>query len=64
MAMEWPTLTAPSRYMTSTVACSCKDYQYRRMRRGEHCKHILSLRAALALIASNRAKWSEREATD
>ena len=23
MAMEWPTLTAPSQYFTSTVACSC-----------------------------------------
>ena len=64
MAMEWPTLTAPSQYFTSTVSCSCPDYLYRRMRLGHACKHMQALRQAVALIASNRAKWLEREATD
>ena len=69
MAMNWPpfgdTLTKPpSRYFTSTVACSCPDYVYRRMRLGLPCKHIRRLQEALALLSSNRAKWSEREATD
>ncbi len=64
MAMEWPTLTAPSQYFTSTVACSCPDYVYRRMRLGLPCKHIRRLREAEALLAANRVKWSEREETD
>ena len=67
---DWPpedegTLTRPgARYYTSESACSCPDYVYRRMRLGLPCKHIWRLQEAEALIASNRAKWVEREATD
>ena len=39
-------------------ACSCPGWYWRR-----RCRHVDELRVALALIASNRAKWVEREAT-
>ena len=53
-----------SKYYTTAdpPACSCPDWQYRGHIRP--CKHIRRLQEAEALIASNRAQWVEREATD
>ena len=59
---DWPTI--PAKYFTTVDGCSCPDFQYRRMRTGQDCKHQKSLRQALKLIAANTARWAEREATD
>ena len=46
-----------SKYFTTAdpPACSCPGWYWRR-----RCRHVDELRVALALIASNRAKWVER----
>ena len=54
MSMEWPTL--PSKYFTSSDACSCLDFFYRGRCRA--CKHIKALRDALAVLDANTAKWA------
>ena len=53
-------MTASKHFTTiDPPACSCPGWKWR-----HRCKHVDQLRRALALIASNRAKWVEREATD
>ena len=55
-----------SKYFTSInpSCCSCRDWEFRRMRQGGVCKHVRRLQEAEALLSSNAAKWVEREATD
>ena len=49
-----------SKYFTTADPPACSPGWYWRRR----CRHVDELRVAQALIASNRAKWVEREATD
>ena len=58
MGLRWPLLPnrvpippntpvlskPPARYYTSTLACSCPDYTYRRKQKGQNCKHMALLR--------------------
>ena len=66
MRDDWPPLGVsatkpePARYYTSTEACSCPDFVYRRMRAKQYCKHQKALNAALELIDANVAKWDGR----
>ena len=45
-----------ARYFTTTEACSCLSWRWRRPEGG--CKHMLALRRALALLEAHKAKWS------
>ena len=47
------------KYFTSVDACSCPDYQYRRGRLGQDCKHMAQLREAVEVVASHRARWAK-----
>ena len=58
-------MTASKHFTTiNPSCCSCRDWEYRGSRTGRPCKHIRRLQEALALLASNTARWAEREATD
>ena len=47
-----------ARYFTTTEACSCPDWRWRRPEAG--CKHMLALRRAMAVVEANKAKWAAR----
>ena len=49
-----------ARYFTTINpdVCSCQDWEYRGMRLGRACKHIVALQAAVALLDANAAKWA------
>ena len=44
----------PAEYFTTVdpAGCSCPGWRYRR-----DCRHYRELRAAMAIVASNKAKW-------
>ena len=51
-----------TRYFTTInpACCSCADWEFRRMRQGGVCKHVLRLREAEALLEAQARKWAER----
>lgn len=51
MAQEQP------EHFTTPVACSCPDYKFRQVARGEECKHIRELGDALALVRKHVKRW-------
>ena len=44
-------------YFTTTNACSCPDYEFRKSRAGSHCKHQEALLDALALVYQTVRQW-------
>ena len=49
-------LQEQAKYFTTSEACSCPDWRWRRPEAG--CKHMRELRAAEALLEAHRTKWS------